>query len=846
MIVVQWLIIQPPKKKNGGSVVDQKFRFDSLLKEEKNIYDFCIVYSRHNGYHIASLIMQKIKDYGYSCCLFREAEQKSQSFDQEGELFDQTESEKRIANSIVTIAILTSDCLNTEEMIFSLKAASFHYKEISRIILVHDAESCFFPVPPTSVSDCFAEKAITWISCYSEDGVNQIIQKFEQEKINFENLPKNITPEDTSTRLFLSHKRSTGQGIAGRLYEGLKNEYKIFLDSESNFNIHDLKKIVQHTEVMLFILSHGILLSHWCLQELLSALENNKRVIVVRDLSYKLPAELPTEWEKVSHILRSPDHLIWIAEYNSACIRTLKKRIGLGDQTIKLAESLIKNPIINKNFAQKTLDLTLTHIPKHITTEIVPAVKSIGKLQFNTIKLPELFKFDPSDFDSNVEHIYVKNISDNELKILSKYSPNIQTISLVDSIKITDSGIKMLSEGCHNIISIFLQGCNLITDSALKFLSEGCHNIQTISLGSCNSITDTGLKFLSEGCHYIKTISLDGCVKITDSGLNFLSEGCTKIQNINLQACNKITKSGLKNLSERCHEIQSINMRSCSNIKNKSLKFLAEGCQNLQVLQVGGCVVNQISDIGIKYLSEKCRNLQTINLSGCDSLTNTGLKFISEGFNNLQSINLGGCDKITDTGIEFLSEGCKNLQIVNLGGCDNISDISMKFLSEGCHNIHTLLIFYCEKITDNGMKFLSEGCPKIQTIQLPSFNNIGDKGLKFLSSGCHEIQTISLSGFCTITDVGLSFLSQGCKELRVLNLDGCRKITDIGLKTISECNNLRSINLQNCKRITDKGLKFLTEGCPNLQAINLESCIRITERGFKLLSDKYANIKISM
>ncbi len=77
---------------------------------------------------------------------------------------------------------------------------------------------------------------------------------------------------------FVSHKRSTGQGIVGRLYEGLKAEYKIFLDSEAKFKIHNLKEIVKQTEVFVFVLTHGILLSHWCLQELEAAIENNKKV----------------------------------------------------------------------------------------------------------------------------------------------------------------------------------------------------------------------------------------------------------------------------------------------------------------------------------------------------------------------------------------------------------------------------------------------------------------------------------------------------------------------------------------------------------------------------------------
>ncbi len=67
-------------------------------------------------------------------------------------------------------------------------------------------------------------------------------------------LLKTSTPEfssgfylvPTSTNLY-SHRRLTAQAIAGRLYEGLKNDYKCFLDSETQFKIHDLETIVKNT-----------------------------------------------------------------------------------------------------------------------------------------------------------------------------------------------------------------------------------------------------------------------------------------------------------------------------------------------------------------------------------------------------------------------------------------------------------------------------------------------------------------------------------------------------------------------------------------------------------------------
>src|SRR6478672_9656883 len=145
--------------------------------------------------------MSKIKKSGLSCIFFREDISAP---------FDQKDAERRIASSVATISILTAGCLETPEMLFALQAASFHYKELSRIILVHAAESCYFPVPPQSVSTCFSEKAITWLSCYAEEGIPQIYQKFNEEKTVWKNSlqehsPEEMKPEDLTTRIFLRY-----------------------------------------------------------------------------------------------------------------------------------------------------------------------------------------------------------------------------------------------------------------------------------------------------------------------------------------------------------------------------------------------------------------------------------------------------------------------------------------------------------------------------------------------------------------------------------------------------------------------------------------------------------------
>jgi hypothetical protein len=130
---------------------------------------------------------------------------------------------------------------------------------------------------------------------YTKEGVDQIAHKVRSEKNALANsyLQSNTstTDLDLDFKVFLSHKRSTGQGIAGRLYEGLKNYYKVFLDSvrckatyltldqEAKFNLNDLQEIVRSTEVFIFIITHGVLLSKWCYEELASAVESNKKVL---------------------------------------------------------------------------------------------------------------------------------------------------------------------------------------------------------------------------------------------------------------------------------------------------------------------------------------------------------------------------------------------------------------------------------------------------------------------------------------------------------------------------------------------------------------------------------------
>ena len=64
---------------------------------------------------------------------------------------------------------------------------------------------------------------------------------------------------------FLSHKQSTGQRIALSLYQELVTlQETSFLDVKSEFDLHDLKKLVKLCDCFVFIYSDGIFESGFC------------------------------------------------------------------------------------------------------------------------------------------------------------------------------------------------------------------------------------------------------------------------------------------------------------------------------------------------------------------------------------------------------------------------------------------------------------------------------------------------------------------------------------------------------------------------------------------------------
>ncbi len=163
-----------------------------------------------------SMLMDGLKKRHISCCLFSE-----------GNILDAQKIERSIATSRTTLVILSEHCLNRREVQFAFSAAGKHYIEKSRVILVKQTcfnqlsftmllpflffrlrlllftsssvrrQSPFFPVRVYIIIDLLG---------YMEEGIQQIITKFTEEKKALENANSNqvgMHEEDICTRVFL-------------------------------------------------------------------------------------------------------------------------------------------------------------------------------------------------------------------------------------------------------------------------------------------------------------------------------------------------------------------------------------------------------------------------------------------------------------------------------------------------------------------------------------------------------------------------------------------------------------------------------------------------------------------
>src|SRR5690242_4800174 len=68
--------------------------------------------------------------------------------------------------------------------------------------------------------------------------------------------------------------------------------------------------------------------------ELRSAIENKKRVLLVRDIKYKLPDPLPESVADLKDVLLNTKTIEYMAEFHQQCVDKIKEELGPKDDVL--------------------------------------------------------------------------------------------------------------------------------------------------------------------------------------------------------------------------------------------------------------------------------------------------------------------------------------------------------------------------------------------------------------------------------------------------------------------------------------------------------------------------------
>ncbi len=624
---------------------------------------------------------------------------------------------------------------------------------------------------------------------------------------------------------------------------------------------------------------------------------------MIRDLGYKLPSPIPENWKAVYPLLQSPD-LIWVAEYNAACIQALKKLIGPGDSIRKqINDGEAKFSEDGKSFCisiEESTDLKLFFhfYPEVQSVQLTKCLVDPQDLSTATNLLQATFvdcRFVNTPF--MIPGLQLIEFTGSWPERFQNLPKDIQSLKLHGRNIIRSADIDFILKHCGSLKCFDLSECpeaeitcaiTLMIHRQLQYLNFsncnitslpiiGCFNMKEIYLARTD-IDNDQLKTVCRWSDSLEVLDLESCPKIDlcDNSVVLPSS----LKKLNLSFC-LVSEKAIQDISQNCHDLQQIELKGCV-VTRAMLQALITAYNQQLRIQVsigddvfnGLCLLQDCAQEIIKSLSPIPAKLIEKMHQGSNQLDFTDINLRDADLHNIicfhanavnvETLDISDMMNLTDTALQYIHQACCNLKNINLKSC-NITDTGLKYLSQGCPNIQVIELAGL-KLTDTALQFLAQGCPKIENINLITCSQITDEGLKFLAKGCPNIQTINLFWCEQITDEGLNFLSKGCHNIDIINIGDCKNITDDGVKFLTEqCQHIKSIslggtqvtdkalmylskwcqNIQNIslnRNITDVGLKYLAEGCHGLQKIFVQKC-KISDEALKYLASNCPNIR---
>eukprot|EP01079_Euglenida_sp_SAG-EU17-18_P001433 gene1433-2780_t len=282
---------------------------------------------------------------------------------------------------------------------------------------------------------------------------------------------------------------------------------------------------------------------------------------------------------------------------------------------------------------------------------------------------------------SELQHIDLDSLGDQELVSMASYCPGLKHADLRGSMRITDKTLTQIGRSCPHLCMLGLSS-RRISSVGLVTLVRGCSALTRLALTSMTQA-------FGSHCPSLESVDLTRCLQITDLGVDALSKGSPGLTSVSFSLCKRVTDEGIISLAEHCRRLTKLDLRHCDGLASRGLTALGSHCNRLTALDCCGCM--GIANLGAAAVIMGCPELAKLDIA-FSQLSRGGLFRALRGGSRpaLRCLGLSYCTRLNDADMELLGKLCPGLTRLDLSGCTPISHHGVRTLGHSLPDLRHL------------------------------------------------------------------------------------------------------------------------------------------------------------
>jgi hypothetical protein len=445
-------------------------------------------------------------------------------------------------------------------------------------------------------------------------------------------------------------------------------------------------------------------------------------------------------------------------------------------QIINIAQSSYIHDDLLASVAHKCLNLIdcnfehLYNITNHsiiVLSQLCPLITSLSLSNCSLIGDAAVDAIATQCRDLSSLDISSCNITDGAILSLADHCSELVALNLAHSYALSVDAVKTLLQSCSTIKSLNLEFCTTaLTDQTLRNIARYLPEVLTLNLSHSRVVTDRGVQALCEGCPLIQDLQMRWLDAITLCSIQVVAVRLERLQRVVFE--NLLGYGNDKPFMILIHNFRSLKHFDFSNGTVSGEQFMRgdkDYGAHSRVYETDIRTMNKMEVIqaNICSMAPKCTKLESLTVcggTGADAL----LKLLSV-VRHLTAVNLEFCkDVLTDRHLEVLAATCSGLTQLSVQRARHITDAGVVAVVEANRGLLKINCAYCGKLTSQVVTALVRCVPRIEYVDL-SHCRIGDESILLLVERCRYLSLVNVEECPCVTVVSLQALTTKCEYL---------------------------------------------------------------------------------